>query len=71
MNADGTGLFDVTNRHISALTPDWSPDGTEILFSGKVGKLMQLYTITPSGTNLKRIATDGFNDTDPAWQPGP
>ncbi len=71
MDADGTALFNVTDKHISAFTPDWSPDGTEILFSGMVGKLMQLYMIIPSGTSLKRVATDGFNDTDPAWQPVP
>ena len=33
MNADGTGQVKLTNNAVAECNPDWSPDGTQIIFS--------------------------------------
>ena len=46
MNADGTGLQQLTNNTVPDATPSWSPDGTQIAFF-RGGPVFQIFTMNP------------------------
>jgi Tol biopolymer transport system component len=54
------------------LSPAWSPDGSEIVFTrgapsgGSVHPSTALYLIRPDGSGLRKLADDG---SEPAWSP--
>lgn len=72
VNADGTELRrltmaeDVFDRH-----PNWSPDGSKIVFSRHDGEGSEIYLVNATGTELKRLtsSTDGSWSEQPAWSP--
>ena len=49
------------------MTPSWSPDGTELVFSGSAGGMSDLYLIKVDGTNLRRLTQDKYADLQPTW----
>jgi Tol biopolymer transport system component len=60
-----------------ASDPDWSPDGSRILFTTRplvdfdAGQ-SELYTVRPDGTGLRRLTNYGPNGpraTQPRWTP--
>lgn len=85
MNSDGTGLRllesgDPLDEHAdttaayAAASPQWSPDGRQIVFytywGSEKGQTdgQDIVIINADGTNRKRLTTNGYN-TDPAWSP--
>jgi Tol biopolymer transport system component len=50
-------------------TPSWSPDGTQLVFTGIQGGLSDLYVINTDGTNLRHLTSDWHADLHPAWSP--
>jgi hypothetical protein len=54
INADGTGLLDLTPDPNHNEGPDWSPDGTKIAF---LWHGCYPYTMDMAGTNLVRLST--------------
>ena len=76
MNADGSSKRTLY-RHTgaSAFDPNWSPDGSLILFS--IGRYFrapgippaQIATIKPDGTGFTPIVDDGVNNGFPTWSP--
>ena len=75
MNVDGSGLRQVTEMSKGACQPDWSPDGTKIVFiSPCVGEKEEypgasMYIINLDGTGLTALPTTPGGDYDPAWSP--
>jgi len=78
INANGSGLRRVTtpNPPRSRSHPDFSPDGSQIVFSegicSKVGaghlcSGSRLLIMNTDGTGLRQLTTDGFSDTNPSW----
>jgi Tol biopolymer transport system component len=65
VNANGTELTQLTPADMAAFAEEWSPDGSTILFAGderKPSSLLwatDLYTITPDGTAMHALTTDG------------
>jgi len=75
VNPDGTGLVQLTHEPegISGRFPDWSPDGSRILFarvnnSNFVGRI---WIMNADGTGQRRIASDvpGRSDVWPVYTP--
>ena len=51
-------------------TPAWSPDGSQIVFTGYDGGLSDLFIVDRDGKNLKRLTNDKYADLHPlAWSP--
>lgn len=79
INADGTGLTQITLMEQGACQPSWSPDGIQLVFiSPCVGRgdfyetiynEASLYTINADGTGLKQLTQSPGSDFEPAWSP--
>jgi TolB protein len=68
MRPDGAGLRQLT--HLSkghkAKHPEWSPDGTKIIYV----KDNQIWVMNADGTGKTRLTNvAGFKDADPSWSP--
>ncbi|MCH8346287.1 MAG: PD40 domain-containing protein, partial [Chloroflexi bacterium] len=65
INADGTGLKNLTNSPDSDTRPVWSPDGSKIAFVGG-----GIYVVNADGTGLTNLTTysPGANGS-PVWSP--
>jgi Tol biopolymer transport system component len=50
-------------------TPAWSPDGTQLVFTGYDGGLSDLFVVNRDGSNLRRLTDDKFADLHPVWSP--
>ena len=71
-------ILDVTrNRQVGRVkpetdgitTPSWSPDGTQLVFTGYVGGISDLFVVGRDGRNLRRLTTDKFAEFHPVWSP--
>ena len=70
VHADGTGLRRLTNppRGISDEDPEWSPDGTKIVFTRYKDFAGGLYVMNSDGSNLRRLSPMSSNDVSASWQ---
>jgi Tol biopolymer transport system component len=67
LNADGSGLQQLTSTPAREERPRWSPDGSRILFNAFAGEVSQVYTINADGTNLRQLTTQ--DGVDAEWSP--
>ncbi len=69
-NADGTGLQQLTRTRAEESSPCWSPDNQTICYVSKSSGANQLYAISASGGEPRRLKTAGVpSPTEPAWSP--
>ena len=66
MAATGYGLRPVVGP---AGDPDWSPDGSTIVFTSKRDGNREIYRMGASGENPVRLTTNPAADYRPAWAP--
>lgn len=72
IDADGTGLVQVTNDPAAEFDPTWSPDGTHIAYRHQVtdDRSTDIYVIEVDGTGARNLSgDDGAPDWGPAWSP--
>jgi Tol biopolymer transport system component len=73
MNADGTGVRQVTSLGAASFAPFFHPDGRRILFASNVGdprgRNFDLYMVNDDGTGLERITTNETFDGFPMFSP--
>ncbi|HLZ46507.1 MAG TPA: BamA/TamA family outer membrane protein [Gemmatimonadales bacterium] len=50
-------------------TPQWSPDGKQLVFTGFSNGFTDLFVINRDGTELRRLTNDKYADLHPAWSP--
>jgi len=73
MDADGTNIQRLTHRPGADGAPDWSPDGSEIVFNylgagnTGTGEEVGIYVIGADGTNLRRLTAGGQKGGHPNW----
>ena len=70
VNADGSGLTNVTNDPQSYYSFTWSPDGSRIAFQSFRDGNAEIYTINPDGSGLTNLTNDPSGDLFPVWSPG-
>jgi Tol biopolymer transport system component len=68
MNADGTGLQQLTTTRGGDRIPAWSPDGSQIAFM-KASFNPDLYVMNANGTNARRLTDAVDEDCCPDWSP--
>ena len=70
MNADGSDQEELVDMAGDDFSPEWSPDGTRIVFvSRKIQGGSQICIMNMDDSSLL-ILTDGrSNDVDPSWSP--
>jgi len=70
MNADGSGLMDITPPNLTDIGPPaWSSDGQYIAFSAKKDGTRQIFIVKSDGSSSIQL-TFGKNDSfTPAWSP--
>jgi TolB protein len=74
MNADGSGVTQLTSGTDLEIQPAWSPDGSRIAFSRisdcDPGPCEEdVYTIKPDGSDLTMLTEPGVRESDPNWSP--
>ena len=72
INPNGTGRQQLT--HVAAAqaagAPDWSPDGTRIVYESNRTGDYRIWVMNADGSGQRRLAKDpGFADLEPAWSP--
>jgi Tol biopolymer transport system component len=67
---DGTAVVRLTEHPADDSQPDWSPDGTSVVFkSTRDDPSGEIYVMRADGTGVTRLTTDpGFQST-PVWSP--
>jgi WD40 repeat protein len=50
-------------------SPDWSPDGSTIVFVGVRNGKSDLYTVRLADGTIDRLTNDYFDESDPKWSP--
>jgi len=66
--ADGSEPVQLTSAPMTAFTPDWSPDGTQLAFVGYLpGKPNKIYVVSRDGGLSYPITGDSEREWDPNW----
>jgi len=74
MNSDGRNALNLTKGSTNAMSADWSPDKSKIVFDS-VDSYLENYpichisTMNTDGTNVKRISPGTSSRHFPAWSP--
>lgn len=69
MNADGSGVMNISNHPANDLFPAWSPDGKRIAFARGSGFARELYVMDRDGANQTRLTFNAVADVQPVWSP--
>jgi Tol biopolymer transport system component len=70
INADGSGLTNLTSNSAMDANPAWSPDGTKIVFSSdRDGGGFDIYTMDADGSDIARVTNARVDVDRPDWQP--
>jgi Tol biopolymer transport system component len=59
----------ITSDGNGNLSPVWSPDGNRFAFNSKANGNWDIYTMTPSGGDIRQVTDHPENDLAPAWSP--
>ncbi len=69
MNADGSGLRNLTREWGLDGFPVWSPDGQKIAFTSKRDGNWGVYVLNADGSGQQRLTRNGALEWAPAWSP--
>ena len=69
MDADGTDQTNLTGNAALDEYPDWSSDGSRIVFISNRDDNKEIYVMDSDGTNQTRLTNSEANEQNPKWSP--
>ncbi len=70
MNADGTGVRQLTAQETPEVEPAWSPDGSRLAFTSTGNGDREIYVMNADGTDQRRLTDDlGVYGGKASWSP--
>ena len=69
VNADGTGLTQLTTDGANDYRPTWSPDGSQIAFTSTRDGNAEIYVMNADGSGQTNITNNAATDHSPSWSP--
>jgi WD40-like Beta Propeller Repeat len=69
VNADGTGLHDLTSNTASDYPAGWSSDGQKILFQSNRDGNSEIYVMNPDGSSQVNLTNNPAYDCCAGWSP--
>ena len=69
MNVDGSGVTRLTNNPYYDDMPDWSPDGSRIVFSSDFGDWIDICVMNADGSGQTRLTYGPGYESSPDWSP--
>jgi Tol biopolymer transport system component len=69
MQANGSGLVNLTQSPFDDVSPAWSSSGTKIAFATNRDGNFEIYVMDADGSDPVRLTTDPWADLDPTWSP--
>lgn len=69
VNVNGSGNVALTNNEADDGNPQWSPDGTKILFESYRDGQAEIYVMNADGSGQTRLTNNGAFDGMPSWSP--
>jgi Tol biopolymer transport system component len=70
INADGTGLVQLTHNTWGDFDPAWAPSGGRIAFTSDPDLVQEdVYVMNQNGNGIKQLTNSPADDLDPDWQP--
>ena len=69
VNADGSGMIQLTDDQGDDSDLAWSPDGSKLAFASRRGGMRDIFVVNADGTRLRRITNDSFVEAEPTWSP--
>ncbi len=69
VNADGTGLIQLTDNASIDKDVAWSPDGRRLAFMSDRDGNREIYVMSADGSDVVRLTNDAASDFQPAWSP--
>ena len=69
VNADGGGLFRLTDDPAADFDPSWSPDGRRIAYRHEDERSGQIYVMNADGSGQQNLTRRRGLDYSPAWSP--
>src|SRR5207247_8089948 len=69
MNADGSGVRNLTSSPADDAIQTWSPDGSKIAFATNRDGNWEIYVVNANGSGARNLTNNPANDDSPAWSP--
>ena len=69
MNADGTDRTALTDTTYYLSSPEWSPDGSKIVYTNSSDGDPELYIMNADGTDQLQLTDDTDRTGNPVWSP--
>ena len=69
MNADGSGVNNLTNNPSDDMQPAWSPDGSSIVFVSNRDGDEEIFQMNATGKALRQLTNNQIRDIHPQWSP--
>jgi Tol biopolymer transport system component len=70
MNANGSDIMQLTHNDVEDKDPNWSPDGSQIVYTSYSGEgSYEVYVMNSDGTNQRDLSNSSEPDFDPDWSP--